>query len=1211
MKRGGYGKPWRPPADGWSVPPKIFFGGLYQHIRPALNNLPRFQNNTQVTLQTNEVGSPATRINPQALVANCNVTDTSGLPEVPWIGLADNQYLPPVLGGNLTNTFQQNGTDSFGQTARQRGFKNVQAVRQWHGCFGWLSQDAPSPVANTLCVSEVCDCQNNPPPGSGLTCGGDPTPGSSYYNTYNTTSYTPFQARPDQTKYTQVTWSVSYDESSTDTDGNVSEVNSTGGGAVSVDAYSGKLTSSLATSETDTNTPNVGPPDIIKHVVNGYDSVTNTYGNESFVDGIIGNDFHSGYPPAIASQDLFSFVNWWSNGQCGLTLTVGANPLPPVTDPNNYDASLNFSTPSFDVPTNINHWTIHVKWSRTATEFSWIFSYHNWCTTTDGSTPSLIRSDIEFSGSATLSNPNTAADVYADVKNLLGYWNLADDAQYPPRTDGLWQVAPLVSREEQEGDITPLGFNPCYVNDLRSPTIDANGNSPWTTPVSPPPPGWNYAPNNNDGAGRPPGDPNYSGAVPWNPTYNQMAWFDPAAYGFTFPPGRDQSSSPATGFQQFALTGLILGMPMPTALLDPNSYWYISGYNPPRNGTWENFFDFRAQVWRACTFTGDCGDGVDIYAYGYGEWLYDAIGRTGAQLPHCATQWTNNLDAISKRPYAWLVQAESQPLVFEPPIPPPGYDGECNSIDWHANRADALWAQKCCEIVELWPSQNFFRPAGNDRFAPDENAVYCIDHWVGDTAYFLSDPANIHTGDFVGVSNNGYVGVFPVSVDHAGLNISLGSQLYPLPTGFALPSGDTGTAMWKVRFPSAPPILGRDAIASLTPSGGNTIITLSSPEVNLMTGDTIDICSTTITYDAKGNRVSETMAALQSAVAVNRTDDTHFTVGVAIGLLAGAAYICSHSSSSSSSSSLWYWDDNGRKGDFAALQWLYDYRTNAEASRLSGVTGCNGHTPPDGTPANAWPPGGPFTTPNGGFTVCTPLPATCSANNSLSWTSDGFQAQGSIRFTPCCYGVVAITPNGESWNNGVVIPFPANFNFDDRYGARWQAEIEQAMQDLLWQAPHTPCNLGSHDTWNEDDGTCKCQTPCENSNGGLDIYYAHAPFVEARISLPGNGGNAQNETAPALPAGIALGYVNPATASGGLIPPGVIDFDITTGNPSGTFTIWSYRLAIENNACFGTCQFNYVDAENLPCVVSYSPPAPAAPADGNSGSGNSGDATVT
>ena len=208
---------------------------------------------------------------------------------------------------------------------------------------------------------------------------------------------------------------------------------------------------------------------------------------------------------------------------------------------------------------------------------------------------------------------------------------------------------------------------------------------------------------------------------------------------------------------------------------------------------------------------------------------------------------------------------------------------------------------------------------------------------------------------------------------------------------------------------------------------------------------------------------------------------------------------------------------------------------------------------------------------------------------------------------------MAITPNGESWPNGVVIPFPANFTFDERYGARWQCEVEQAMQDLLWQAPHTPCTfLGTNNTWNEDNGNCLCPGGCPNSNFGTDFYYAHAPLVEARITLPANGGNNQNATAPALPAGVTIGYINPASVmSGGLTPPGMIGYDPTTGNPSGAFTFWSFRLSIENNACFGSCQFNYVDLENLPCVVSYSPPAPAAPADGNSASGNSGDNTTT
>jgi hypothetical protein len=181
--------------------------------------------------------------------------------------------------------------------------------------------------------------------------------------------------------------------------------------------------------------------------------------------------------------------------------------------------------------------------------------------------------------------------------------------------------------------------------------------------------------------------------------------------------------------------------------------------------------------------------------------------------------------------------------------------------------------------------------------------------------------------------------------------------------------------------------------------------------------------------------------------------------------------------------------------------------------------------------------------------------------------------------------IIAITPNGETWTNAVVIPFPAAFNFDDRYGARWQAEIEQAMTDPLWQAPHTPCGLGASDTWNMDDGTCR--VPAANAGGGTDYYYAHAPFVEARSTLPAG--------APALPAGITLGYTAPIFA-GGLTPPGMIGFDPGSGNPVGAWTIWGYRLNIEEHACAGSCQFNYVDAENLACIaVNYS--APTVPAD--------------
>jgi len=616
---------------------------------------------------------------------------------------------------------------------------------------------------------------------------------------------------------------------------------------------------------------------------------------------------------------------------------------------------------------------------------------------------------------------------------------------------------------------------------------------------------------------------------------------------------------------------------MPDAFADNQSYWYQDGFSVPSdNCDFENFFDFRAEIYRACQWYTEDGSGpfVDDYLWGHGQWLYDAIDETGAMLPHCATQWSNYYDAMTKPPYAWLIQSDSQ-IYDQNGAPGP-------STDFHPHRPDALWAQKCCEIQEIWPSQDFFRPAGADRFAPDETAVYCISAWDGTNtiAYLASDPANISAGDFVGVSNGGNAGIYSVAyVDHGALAITLGTFHYPLPTGFALPSGDTGTAIWKVRFPNAPAILGRDAVATLTDAGGgNTTITLTVAEPNLMTGDTIDLCSTAFTYDSNGNQISEAMTAVRSNIAVTRVDDTHFTVAVAIGSLTGVAYIVSHGAPN------WYWDDNGRKGDFSTYTWLYDYRTNAEVSRLSGLTDCSGNMPPSGSPAA-----------NNGFA-------------SFSQTAGAGPGAVALPFKPCCCSVIAITPNGETWPNGSVVPFPATFNFDDRYGARWQGEIEQAMVDLLWQAPHEPCGMTSPDTWQMDDGTCKLDAL--NGSGGTDHFYAHFPFVESRINLPSNGGLGQNETAPALPAGVAIGHGSPVTypaLTNALYPPGTIGFDPGTGLPSSAWTIWGYRLTIENHACFGSCRFDYVGMENLACVVSYAPAAAPAPVDGNTGSGSTGD----
>src|SRR5262249_19155983 len=154
-----------------------------------------------------------------------------------------------------------------------------------------------------------------------------------------------------------------------------------------------------------------------------------------------------------------------------------------------------------------------------------------------------------------------------------------------------------------------------------------------------------------------------------------------------------------------------------------------------------------------------------------------------------------------------------------------------------------------------------------------------------------------------------------------------------------------------------------------------------------------------------------------------------------------------------------------------------------------------------------------------------------------------------------CPSIIAISPNGETWANSVTINFPDTFKFDDRYGALWQCEIEQAMPDPLYQTPHQPCGSSDQDAWLSDftnaDGSNCSDTPIPHAEGGgSDYFHAYPIMVESRITLPTNGGPAQDQTAPALPSGTSLGFVNPVVdGTNGLMPPGQIGYAPKGGNP--------------------------------------------------------------
>ena len=89
------------------------------------------------------------------------------------------------------------------------------------------------------------------------------------------------------------------------------------------------------------------------------------------------------------------------------------------------------------------------------------------------------------------------------------------------------------------------------------------------------------------------------------------------------------------------------------------------------------------------------------------------------------------------------------------------------------------------------------------------------------------------------------------------------------------------------------------------------------------------------------------------------------------------------------------------KGDYALLEWLADLRTFGEFTRLSGINDCSG-APVTGLP----------TTNAGGGPVG-------SATQFASFT----QTPGCLPFVPCAPKVVCISPNGETFPNGIDLRF--------------------------------------------------------------------------------------------------------------------------------------------------------------------------------------------
>jgi hypothetical protein len=501
--------------------------------------------------------------------------------------------------------------------------------------------------------------------------------------------------------------------------------------------------------------------------------------------------------------------------------------------------------------------------SNTEIEYSLTTNDYN----TPGGEADGISSSTVLTVSGTLQTPVTSATIYADVKSLLGQWDLTDDAQYPWRADLKVGIAPLVSRDEFATFDFTQNF---WVKDFGSPVTDAFGltlgDDGWIGDcgilLAPDPTtgtaivAQDLAVTNGDAVDTGPINP-FSHCLPTS--YGIMGGSLPPGLAFDSANGRISGTASATGHwgvsiqvngAASAATGNVLGAPNP------------AGY--------QNYFDFGFQDILGCCFRPPDNPGFQTWSWYQHGWGMDVVtfnNNSGCNLPLNSTQWTNYFQSVNKPQGAWIFYNDKRQDYF-------GLG--CVSSDGvsAAGDAKALWACKYAEVLEQWPSQDFAMPAGDAKFWFDENQVFCAVNSSGSgegSTWTLTNPT---TGlapddgtDFSGIWGGPVVNGFYNVAAYSSGTVTLGTKIYDVPSNWTSQSrDDEAFCFGKLRWDARPSLLGRAAIA---PDIAGTTMTFATAEpafgMNSSTHqEQVDL------YDAS-------MTLLASDITATRIDDAHFT----------------------------------------------------------------------------------------------------------------------------------------------------------------------------------------------------------------------------------------------------------------------------------------------------------------------------------------------
>jgi hypothetical protein len=438
--------------------------------------------------------------------------------------------------------------------------------------------------------------------------------------------------------------------------------------------------------------------------------------------------------------------------------------------------------------------------------------------------------------------------------------------------------------------------------------------------------------------------------------------------------------------------GSILGAPLPAGY-----GWRVAGGEVFYNG----IMDFRHANYQQCPAPAS-------------DWEINSYGlRTPHELPKNCPQWTADLDVINQT------------------FPP----GKC------AIFTDAIYVQDWVEVADIWPSYNFARPAGADKFVYDEtkpgggNLVYQVVsgyvHGTGDTITHADFAGNALTAGALAVNygdvwGGASVGGFYNITKTSDTTVLLGQKVFGLPTGWTSPSGDTAIAFGRLRWPNCPAILGR---AAITMSGLTATFATAQPTFGMAPSgmEQVDV------YDAS-------MTLLVANATATRQTNSTFLLSTNYPT---AAWVMIHGAAN------WYWDDAMPKGKALVLEFWFDYRAF----------------------------GSPLTQP---FSVYS-----------------GFsQTEVCAPFSPCSPRIVPL----PDFPSNLALDYP----YGSRWQACVVSHVNDPLWQPPHQPPavfdpllgETVPVLG----WIEDDGTC-----ANDDSTNKIYHYAQAPQVEPRLSLPSAG----------------------------------------------------------------------------------------------------------